>query len=481
MFQNNRISFEDWCLRNERESLLNQWNIERNGELSPMNVSFGSDKSVWWKDSFGNEWQSRISSRTSKKSRGLSPFIDGKLPIVGVNDLATTHPEIAKEFQPTLNGELTPLKIKAGSNKSVWWICPKGHIHKASPWTRTQGHKCPYCTGRKVLVGFNDLQSTHSEIAHEFHPTLNGDITAEMITAGMNRKFWWLCPKGHSYQATPCQRTHNMGCPICASKKFLKGFNDLETHNPKVAKEWHPTKNGDLKPDQVYPFSNRKVLWKCDHGHEWEATINSRQQNGCPECYKAQRISLREKTVFFYIHKYFPSSICNYRFVKDSRYEIDIYIPEVQLGIEYDGVFYHEDAERDLRKNDKANYQGISLIRIREPELPILSPKNTTQYIQLKNLSDSDLENAIKKVLRIISRKLNQTLDFHVCIKEDTTEIYELAQLSRIDLTFAVARPDPIPYWNQELNGIVTPEDVHANSTRKFWFNCDRGHTYQSR
>ena len=302
-----------------------------------------------------------------------------------------------------------------------------------------------------------------------------------MITAGMNRKFWWLCPKGHSYQATPCQRTHNMGCPICASKKFLKGFNDLETHNPKVAKEWHPTKNGDLKPDQVYPFSNRKVLWKCDHGHEWEATINSRQQNGCPECYKAQRISLREKTVFFYIHKYFPSSICNYRFVKDSRYEIDIYIPEVQLGIEYDGVFYHEDAERDLRKNDKANYQGISLIRIREPELPILSPKNTTQYIQLKNLSDSDLENAIKKVLRIISRKLNQTLDFHVCIKEDTTEIYELAQLSRIDLTFAVARPDPIPYWNQELNGIVTPEDVHANSTRKFWFNCDRGHTYQSR
>lgn len=481
MIQNNRISFEDWCIKNKKQTLLNQWNIERNGELSPKYVSFGSDKLVWWKDLHGNEWQARVSSRTSNKSRGLSPFKDGKLPIIGVNDLVTTHPEITKEFHPTLNGELTPNKIKAGSNKSVWWICPKGHIHKASPWTRTQGHKCPYCTGRKVLVGYNDLPTTHPEIARTFHPTFNGDVTVSMISAGMNRKYWWLCSNNHSYQATPYQRTHHRGCPICAGKKLLKGFNDLQTRNPKVAMEWHPTKNGDLKPDQVFPFTNRKAWWKCDHNHEWEATINSRQQNGCPDCYKALRTSLREKTVFYYIHKYFPTSISNYMFAKDSRSEIDIYVPEAKLGIEYDGVFYHVDAERDLRKNDKINNHGINLIRLREPKLPLLPPKNTTQYIQLKNLSDRELENAIKKVLSIISKKLDQTIDFQVCINENTTEIYELAQLSRINLTFAEARPDLIQYWNQELNGLVKPEDVHANSTRKFWFNCERGHTYQSK
>ena len=315
MIKNNRISFEDWCIKNKKQTLLNQWNIERNGELSPKDVSFGSDKLVWWKDSLGNEWQARISSRTSNKSRGLSPFIDGKLPIIGVNDLATTHPEIAKEFHPTLNGVLTPSMIKAGSNKSVWWICPKDHIHRASPWTRTQGHKCPYCTGRKVLVGYNDLSTTHPEIARTFHPTFNGDVIVSMISAGMNSKYWWLCSNNHSYQSNPCQRAHNKGCPFCAGKKLLKGFNDLQTRNPKVAMEWHPTKNGDLKPDQVFPFTNRKAWWKCDHNHEWEATINSRQQNGCPECYKALRTSLREKTVFYYIHKYFPTSISNYKFV----------------------------------------------------------------------------------------------------------------------------------------------------------------------
>ena len=54
---------------------------------------------------------------------------------------------------------------------------------------------------------------------------------------------------------------------ICESRKLLEGFNDLATITPKLASEWHPTKNGDLKPNQVFPYSNRKVWWTCEHGH----------------------------------------------------------------------------------------------------------------------------------------------------------------------------------------------------------------------
>ena len=114
----------------------------------------------------------------------------------------------------------------------------------------------------------------------------NGDVDPSKVPTGSHRKLWWKCNKGHSWQAITFNRARGgTGCPVCYGRKVQVKYNDLATVNPKLASEWHPTKNGDLKPTDVTRCSNRKVWWKCEKGHEWQAIVNSRTQgHGCPHC-----------------------------------------------------------------------------------------------------------------------------------------------------------------------------------------------------
>lgn len=177
--------------------------------------------------------------------------------------------------------------VSYGSNKTVWWICSKGHEWKAPITHRVRGNGCPICANQQILPGYNDLLSLNSELAKQWHPTKNGTLTPAMVTLKTNKKVWWICEKGHEWQTFVSSRANGRGCPICSNKKILPGFNDLKTINPKLAKEWHPTKNGALQPSMVAPKSSKKVWWICSKGHEWEAKINDRSHGtGCPICRK---------------------------------------------------------------------------------------------------------------------------------------------------------------------------------------------------
>ena len=64
--------------------------------------------------------------------------------------------------------------------------------------------------------------------------------------------------------------------------------NSLAKKFPQVARQWHPTKNESLTPDQVVYGSNKRVWWQCDQGpdHEWQSTIQNKTTagRGCPFC-----------------------------------------------------------------------------------------------------------------------------------------------------------------------------------------------------
>lgn len=123
--------------------------------------------------------------------------------ITGENDLAAKYPNLASEWNYEKNGNLTPHDVTAGSRKKVWWLCEKGHAYEQSIIKRTnRGYSCPYCSGHKALKGFNDLSTVNPRLAKEWHPIKNGDLTPFDITAGSGKKVWWLCPLGHEYQAT---------------------------------------------------------------------------------------------------------------------------------------------------------------------------------------------------------------------------------------------------------------------------------------
>ena len=128
------------------------------------------------------------------------------------------------------------------------------------------------------------LQEAYPEIAAEWHPTKNGTVTPDDVTPGSPKKMWWICQKGHEWQARIADRVRGNRCPYCSGKKVLPETS-LAAINPGLAAQWNPTKNGELTPEQVAPFSYRKVWWLCPNGHEWEAQIRNRSNgNGCPYC-----------------------------------------------------------------------------------------------------------------------------------------------------------------------------------------------------
>lgn len=130
------------------------------------------------------------------------------------------------------------------------------------------------------------LAERFPEVADQWHPTKNDDLTPLDVTYGSGRRVWWRCEKGHEWGATPNRRTaSSSGCPYCASKRATPQTSIVAAY-PEIAAQWHPTKNGDLTPDQVLPRSRKKVWWLCMHGHEWVARVSYRtwHRSVCPYC-----------------------------------------------------------------------------------------------------------------------------------------------------------------------------------------------------
>jgi hypothetical protein len=206
------------------------------------------------------------------------------------NSILFSNPELVIEWNYEKNGNLKPEHFTANSGKKVWWKCDKGHEWEATVRGRNKGHGCPYCSGQKVLKGYNDLQTSNPNLANEWNHQKNIDLKPDMISANSGKKVWWKCDKGHEWQAVIYNMNKGSGCPHCAGQRLVRGLNDLQTVNPTLAKEWHYEKNNELIPDAVFPNSGKKVWWKCDKGHEWQATIASRNYGrGCPICAKKKQ------------------------------------------------------------------------------------------------------------------------------------------------------------------------------------------------
>ncbi len=279
-----RETLRDFCLRTGRTELLEQWDQERNPALTPDDVTYGSRIKIWWQCSKKHKWQAAVFSRTS--GSGACPFCAGKRAYPGETDLATRYPELARQWHPR-NGSLTPDAVLPGSHMLVWWQCEKGHEWQAMVKSRVSGAGCPVCANRTVLAGENDLTVTHPVLAAQWHPKKNGSLLASQVVAGSRRKVWWQCEKGHEWQATIASRAlDGAGCPVCAGKQIVPGENDLASRFPLVAAQWHPEKNGPLTPEQVSPYSNRRVWWLCPLGHAWRTAVSARTMrgSGCPYC-----------------------------------------------------------------------------------------------------------------------------------------------------------------------------------------------------
>jgi DNA-directed RNA polymerase subunit RPC12/RpoP len=135
----------------------------------------------------------------------------------------------------------------------------------------------------KITEEYN-LGKLYPNLVREWHPTKNSGLTPYQILPKSNKKVWWKCSQGHEWQVVIYHRTSGSGCPYCAGQRATKE-NNLVKRNPELAEEWHPTKNGKLKPEDLMPHSGKKVWWMCKKGHEWKASLDNRSRGtGCPYC-----------------------------------------------------------------------------------------------------------------------------------------------------------------------------------------------------
>lgn len=193
---------------------------------------------------------------------------------------------LLEQWHTEKNRDLTPERVPCGSHKKVWWCCDKGHVWQAQIKSRFYGAGCPICANKQIIVGENDLRTTHPEISLQWHAEKNGELMPEMVLAGSQRKVWWCCNHGHEWKATILSRSKGSGCPICANRKILPGVNDLASTFPQIAKQWLNERNAPLQANMVSVYSNRRVWWKCEKGHQWQGVIARRTVNGsgCPCC-----------------------------------------------------------------------------------------------------------------------------------------------------------------------------------------------------
>mgnify|MGYP000021231158 CR=1 FL=1 len=281
-----RTTLYDYCLERGRPELLQEWHPTKNAPLTPEDVSRGSKRSVWWKCGRGHEWRAMGYTRAGDGSG--CPYCMGKKAWPGENDLASRRPDLAGQWHPTKNQGAAPADVPLGSHYRAWWVCEKGHEWQAAVKSRALGGSgCPVCANRKVTPGENDLAATHPELARQWHPTKNAPLTPHDVVAGNHRKVWWICEKGHEWQAAVSSRAGSgAGCPVCAGKVVVPGENDLASLFPGLAAQWHPARNGQLTPENVAPYSNRKVWWRCPLGHAYTASVGARTVggSGCPYC-----------------------------------------------------------------------------------------------------------------------------------------------------------------------------------------------------
>ena len=202
--------------------LAEQWNYEKNGTLTPWDVTISSPRKVWWKCSLGHEWEAVINDRTTK-SLGC-PYCSGRRAWPGYNDLATLFPELAAEWDDERNGDLTPQMVRPGSGRKVWWKCSLGHEWETSVVSRTSAsHGCPYCAGVTVWSGYNDLATLRPDIAADWDYELNDKLPSEVMPYSQ-KKAWWICRNGHpSYHMSVNCRSNGQKCPKCGREKVAAG------------------------------------------------------------------------------------------------------------------------------------------------------------------------------------------------------------------------------------------------------------------
>ncbi|MBR0157763.1 MAG: zinc-ribbon domain-containing protein [Clostridia bacterium] len=347
------------------------------------------------------------------------------------NNFAAKYPEIAKEWDPVKNGDLRPENFMPHSNHKAYFDCPVcGTAYLRMISARVSGTKCPVCAGKQVKKGNNDLATTDPQLLTEWHEC--NTFKPDEVTRGTDRKAWWRCQVcNYEWEATISSRTTgNVGCPVCAGRVVIPGYNDLETLYPDIAPEWDKDKNGDLLPSQVRPGSNRSVWWKCAKcGNGWKTSIASRTRGrGCPKC---GRLSARDARLQTFL---------------ETRGSLLDRFPDISAEWDYD-------KNGDLR-----------------PEA--ITPGSDIKVWWICRTCNNSWQ-------AMVSSRTANGNGCPECGKRKCVVSFQNRRIKEKG-SLAETRPDIAAQWDYEANAPLTPNDVTVGSSKIFAWICPKGHKWRA-
>lgn len=309
----------------------------------------------------------------------------GRELVLGLNDAATLHPELAPYWSP--DNLIAFSSVGLRSSVEYLWRCELGHETLKTVQRKISKPLCPVCTNRVVIAGFNDMATTRPDLAKLW--SLNNAKTTAEVTAGSGDRGLWLCAKGHEWDRIIVKMANDTdACPVCSGYKAIPGVMSAMTEFPELRPLWSPKNEQPFEIlDTIGSRNWQQYWWRCDEGHDTFTTHDVRAKFGCGKC----QASKGEKELAAYLAQTWDIELRDRKIIKP--YEIDIVIPELKLGIEYNGDFWHgEHSEKTggdpvayhTKKLQLAKTSGYKLIFVWDSQWTNSKP-------QLKSLLDCAL------------------------------------------------------------------------------------------
>ena len=486
-----RIPTNEKNLKTDFPKIFNQWDYKKNKDLDPLKIAPGSSKIVWWKCKKKHGWKASIDRRTRngsacKKCRyNLESFL-----------IKDNNPELFKQIHPTKN-KFDINKLTVGSGKLVWFKCSKGHVWKTLIGARRKsGSSCRKCVSESskveniikekkfhLLIKKDRLSNLSPVLSRYWHPTLNEGLMPIHVSAFSSKKVWWLCKKGHSYQQNIAskkqlfEKNNKIVCSICTGK-ILTYEKSLEYKDERVAKEWDRVKNKIKASEVFYQSAKQNYWWKCKYGHQWRTSIYHRtvSKSDCPSCKISS--SLPEIRIYSELMTLFKN--VRHRYYYDKNFEIDIFLPDQKIAIEYDGWYFHKGRyEKDIVKNNKIKNFGLKLIRIREEGLAPIDSADL--YVGKTKLTKNDLDKIVKKI-ESYGFKNSKTKEYEKEKKFVNEKLYRKIQYflpaPAYNESFKVRFPEIAKEFDLIKNAPLKPEHYTPFSAKRVWWKCKRDHSW---
>lgn len=293
---------------------------------------------------------------------------------------------------------------------------------------------------------------------------------ARKYSHSSTQKVKWKCAKGHIFEGAIYRKVKlaKFSCPVCSGHKILKGFNDLASQRPDIAKDWDYASNS-FGPEDVTVGSSKYVNWHCSFCNQiYNMRISARtySNQSCPKCRSST--SLPEQILYLYVKKHFPDALNRYKL---QNVEYDIVIPSIKVAIEYDGSYWHKSKDTSYKFKHAEN-QGYSLYVL--TGLISNTKDNRIFSIDDKHLYLSSVNNNLLIGISSLFRDIfNITEDFN-----DYDKIYK----SALEASYNIKRqgpklPENLDFVWSSLNGYPLSQ-AHFDEIPKAWQCIKAGHTF---